>query len=160
MEPQEVRELLIKPGTRISLSGEYGGESTWSPSVITGVLKAYIVVEHIRATWVVGHTVWDTAVIVALDSVLYTQDFYDTDYVGSEVLLLHRYEDVAWDNDDPTVLVFGIKQAEILGEGPLAVAMWRPKTMPLAGAAVMAVHDPLAPSQLALLHKARGRITD
>src|SRR5262245_19830931 len=141
MRPEDFRRLLIKPGTQVSLAGEYGGPSTWEGGSLYGALRKYLVVERDFTIWATTgqQNIWDTAAVVTVDIPLRTRDFEGKEFVGSELLLLHRQRDSAWDNNDPDVQVFGVRLSGILEKGSLALDMWRPHTARLAGAAILSI---------------------
>src|SRR5262249_21733497 len=97
--------------------------------------------------------IWDTAIVMGLDDPLQCFDFQRQNYSGDELLLMHRHEIFPWDNDDPSVLVYGIREGEALETSPLTRDLWLPKTQWLAGASTMSVEDPSSPSPMAVLHK-------
>src|SRR5262245_51715290 len=145
MKPEDFRRLLLNPGTVISLAGEYGGSSVWNDDkLVRGILKSYIVVERHFTLWAKdkSDSIWDTAIVMGLDDPLQCFNFQRQNYSGDELLLMHRHEIFPWDNDDPSVLVYGIREGESLETSPLTRDLWLPKTQWLAGASTMSVEDP------------------
>ncbi len=155
MKPEDYRQLTLKIGTPVSLAGEYGGPSTWSEGILEGKLYCYLVVERDFTLWMddKSKSVWDTGAIVALERPLAMTGFHGEAYQGIQLLLLHRHPNTAWDNSDPDVHVYGIKQNESLEKGPLSISQWRLKTVLLAGTCTMSVDDPLSPSLISTLRK-------
>ncbi len=162
MKPKDFRDLVLTPNTVLGVSGD-DGPSEWSHEKhVQGILTGYIIVERHHSLSVgkgPGIIDWDTAALVSLYAPLQTvgfrhNPFSEEDYFGDQLLLLHRYPGFAWANVDPTVHVLGVKQDVRLGEGPLHLAEWRPKTVWLTSAAVMTVEDAPILSQYArVLHR-------
>ena|SRR6185436_8785390 len=152
MNPEQFRQLKLKPGTELGILGEYS-----VPKPTKGALKAYIVLERNFNTVNAekGTKEWDTAIVMSLFAPLEAIGANEEKYTGSELLLIHRHPNFAWDNGDPTVLVFGIRQGESLENGPLARVDWEPKTIWLEGHAIMTVEDASAPSEISKVMRDR-----
>jgi len=147
MNPEDYRQLLTSPGTPVSLIGDDAPpQDEWSHGEkVVGVLASYIIVErhHVYGKQT-EETIWDTAAIVHLDTSLQTSG-WGGEYCGDRLLIYHRHPDFAWDSDC-IVFVFGIRQGESLGEGPVPLATWMPKTVMLAGFALLTVQDGSKPN--------------
>lgn len=147
MKPSDFRELVNKPGTSIGLIGEYSGDSDWSQgSVIKGTLTAYIIVERKDLG---AEMTWDTGAIISLNSTLHSRGMSSENFVGDRLLLLHRYPDLAWDNKDPNVHVYGISSTIDLSDTPIAFSVWHSKAVWLSAAAIMVVEDSENTSEMA-----------
>ena len=138
MQPQDFRKLLLAPKTLLGLYGDYNAPSEWSHGEqVQGIFSGYVIVERhhsLSSPNEPGIVDWDTAALVALFIPLQTVGFRhnpssEENYFGDQLLLLHRYPEFAWDNVDPTVHVLGVTQGVHLGEGPLRLTDWRPKTV-------------------------------
>src|SRR5712691_4489524 len=107
MKPEDFRKLLIKPGTALSLSGEYGSSSVWGDKPVRGTLTTFLVVERDFTLWAKDSKapIWDTAIILSLEALLHVTGLKSEEYAGNQLLLLHRHNDLAWDNNDPDVHV-------------------------------------------------------
>jgi hypothetical protein len=149
MKPEDFRQLLLKPDTKLGLLGN------WYPDLnhrglIEGTLASYIAVErhHNHSDdWRQETIVWDAAVVM-LPSIQLQGTVDDKQEYLDELLLLHRFPNFAWDNSDPVVHVFGVKRSESLPRGALARSIWQPKTVWLESRAVMTVEDPVMPSEM------------
>lgn len=145
MQPEDFREIMNPPGTSIGLIGDYGGPSEWSNGkLVIGTVKSYVIVErhHNTIEIAINGIVWDTAAIISLLKPLKLLGESGQEYIGSELLLIHRYPELAWDNKDPNVHVFGIKQSESLpAKEPLVLSLWKSKTIWLSSAAIMTVEE-------------------
>jgi hypothetical protein len=154
MKPEDFRQLILKPGTLLSLAGEYGGPSVWGDAQVQGNLAFYAVVEREFTLWSDERSgIWDTAIVMSLPTPLTSPDFKEREYIGSSLLLLHRYPDIAWNYDDPPVVIYGILENIFTISEPLELSSWRPKTMWLAGCTTMAVEDQLMPSPVGALRR-------
>ncbi|MCP4599557.1 MAG: SHOCT domain-containing protein [Proteobacteria bacterium] len=143
MKPEDSRQLLLKPGTPVSLvSADYGGVEWDYDDRLKGSLSSYLVAER---HW--PKVTWDTACILSLPRPI--QASIDSeDYFGSALLLFHRLLDVPWDDYDRIVLVFGIQHQASIGEGPQTLNVWRSKTVLLSYGANLLVEDAPNPSPL------------
>lgn len=153
MKPDLFRHLKLKPGTAIGILGEYA-----ISGLIRGILKSYVVLErHFNTTKVEkGSVEWDTAIVMSLFAPLEAIGANAEKFVGSELLLIHHLPDFAWDNGDPVVHVFGMREGKFLGEGPLVRQRWEPKTVWLEGHAIMTVEDPSALSEISQVLRKRA----
>lgn len=156
IKPDQFRELRLTPGRLLGLYGDWNAESIWSHNnLIKAVLKTYLVVER-RHSWELQGVVWDAAVLASLPEPLSTQSIEPVeDCTVHQLLLLHRYMDTPWD-DNCTVHVYGVRVGEALGEEPLALIDWLPKTVWLSAAATMTVEDNPEPSWLAQVLQGRS----
>ncbi len=165
MKPEDFRKLSIKPGTVLSI---IDSEEGWSyDERVKGTLKSYVVVERHWPVISKAHKIWDAGIILSLPTPL-QMTMGSTEFRGDELLLIHRYPpvhcypnfpwdkigfsfgnpDYPWDDYGHTVLVFGIQQGKTLGEGPIALSVWQPKTVMLSYDAVMLVEDTPNPSEM------------
>lgn len=142
MNPEDFRQLLINPGTKLSLWGDDGGN--WHKNdFVKGTLSSYIIVERkiLRRKSEV-EVDWDVGAIVSLLEPLQTKDYDHKEYLGYKLFLIQR--DIswqAWDDSDLNVFVYGIKQGEELINGPLKFDEWLPKTTWLACCSTMFVDN-------------------
>ncbi len=150
MKPENFRQLLLKPGTLLGILGEEIG-----PGLVKGTLASYIVVEFPFSIDAREEVVWDAAIMMTLFTPLHVRVMNGQEYHGNDLLLIHRNPQCAWDNNDPNVLVFGIRESEFLEGGPLAHNIWQPKTIWLEDHATMTVEDPSAPSEISQLLRKR-----
>jgi hypothetical protein len=149
MKPEDFRRIALQPGTHIGLIGDYNGPSEWSHGkIVEGSVENYLVVErHHNMEEVHNIIVWDAAAVVTLPAVLHSPGYSSITiataetYVGNRLLLVQRHSDSAWDNQDPNVHVFGIKDKCLTTDKPLLRVEWEPKMVWLSAAAIMFVID-------------------
>jgi hypothetical protein len=153
MKPEDFSQLLLKPGTLVGLIGDYGDDSKWSHgAMIKCILISYIVIERRHHPY---PNKWDAGAIVSSNQFLETVGCEGQEYSGDRFLLIQRVPNLAWDNQDPGVYVYGIKNGEQLGEGSLLREQWEPKTVWLSAAANLSVEEPGSQSEFSIAWQAR-----
>jgi hypothetical protein len=143
MQPSDFRQLEVEKGTLVGLIGEYNAPSDWTNGeVIKGILLNYVVVER-------HDLILDTSAIIKLHKILTSQDYNFERFEGGYLLLLHRYHDSPWSNNDPNVYVYGIQDENLLNHEVLMYEVWNSKVTQLSSAAIMTVEDIKNPSEMA-----------
>ncbi len=143
MKPEDFRRIRLSPGTLLGILGEEK-----ETRLIKGVLKSHVIIERHDSDQ--QTPVWDTALIMSLFVPLQSSVGVEK-HQCSELLLIHRFPDFAWDNMDPVIYVLGIRDGESLDRRLLTYDDWHPKVFWLETHATMIVEDPSAPSEIARL---------
>jgi len=137
MSSEHFRDLRIALGTRLSIIGDYNEPSWWSNNEqVTGILTSYVVIA--RPPWTKRAGDQDVAATVSLDRPLQTVSLKSEKCIVSELVLVLRYLDVAWD-DQCTVHVYGVRFGEQLAQETLSMEVWESQTIPLSIAATATV---------------------
>jgi hypothetical protein len=162
MQPSNYRQLSLNVGTKLGLLGDFEMIPAWKPKhLIEGVLKSYLVVERHHNFYTHKEDInptWDAAIIMSLDMPLTIVDAKTWDC--NRVLLIHRYPDVAWDKNDPTVHVFALPSVELFNQEPISKDRWFAISTWLEATAVMTVEDTLDPSEISILLKTKKNTGD
>jgi hypothetical protein len=145
MKTEDFRKISIEPGRVVGLIGDYNEPSTWTyEEQVQVTLQQYVVAERRHAMGVqkTEDILWDTVATAAFAIPFETISIEPEGekLVVSELLLFLRNASTAWD-DECTVFVYGVKQGELLGEGPLLLKDWQPKVAWLSAAATMTLED-------------------
>ena len=148
--PEDYRQLNIKPGTRIGLIGDYDAPTTWSYEKIVVVSTwDYIILE--RKFVFTSEIGWDTGILISLQTPFESLGFSGKTHKFSYFILVHRYSDLntevpsnhgkfipAW-QDDISLMVYGIKAGEKVEGNILSFQNWVSKSEQLSAAAMLSL---------------------
>ena len=148
-KPESIRQLRIAIGSHLCVIGDDGPPLWYDDVRVPGTLTAYVVLEiwpALQRIWArLGNTItWDVAALVSLNKPLmvpqsqvssYSKPKIKTDdtYSLTQLLLIQRYPNFAWDDtqESDTVFAFGVRQNVQLDTEPLVYDDWYPKTIQL-----------------------------
>ena len=137
------RQKLLEKGTLLGLSGDYNAPSIWGEKhLLSMTLSEYLIVERHDKVLEEHNTNLDVGLIVSREESISISNVDNGGaFLGRKFLLLLRYHDTDWNNQDPNVHVFGLKDDLVL-TSPLSKQTWYPQAARLSYAAILCVIEP------------------
>ncbi|GAB4514136.1 MAG: hypothetical protein OHK0046_15820 [Anaerolineae bacterium] len=162
------RQIYLPLGTTIGLIGDYNAESSWGKDTILNCeLTSYTLIERKSLSINLRNdfddnpeVVWDTAVLAICHTTLNIIGIDRQSYTGANLLIFHRYIDTHWNNSDPNVHVFGIKNVRLFTVEPTPYQVWLKNAVWLSAAAIMIAQDDDNQSEMSRVLKEKYKTSD